>query len=105
MSATGLSGLSPPTARLTIGNTNSISWPSCPETFNGELDEIRIYDHALTPSEIAYLADTSPEDGEVYTLLPSVAEIYDGEAKGQRAINFRDFAILTSVWLEEEMFP
>ena len=92
-------------AGVTIGNTNSTSWSSCPESFNGELDEARIYKRALSPSEIAYLADTSPEDGEVYTPLPSMAELYDGEAKGLRVINFRDFAILTSMWLDSEIWP
>jgi hypothetical protein len=92
-------------AGVTIGNTNSTSWSDCPETFNGELDEVRIYNRALSPSEIAFLADTTPEDGEVYTSLSSVAELYDAEAKGFREINFRDFAILVGAWLDCEVWP
>jgi hypothetical protein len=76
-----------------------------PGVFNGDMDEARIYNRALSPAEIAYLADTTPEDGQIYTPLPSIAELYDAEAKGSRAVNLKDFAILADYWLQEQLWP
>jgi len=93
-------------AGLVIGNTNSESgWPDCPEAFNGDLDEARIYNRALSPAEIAYLADTTPNDGQLHVPVPSPAELYDAEAEGSQKIDLKDFAILADNWLTEQMWP
>jgi hypothetical protein len=93
-------------AGLVIGNTNSESgWPDCPEAFNGDLDEARIYNRALSPAEMAYLADTTPNDGQLHVLVPSPAELYDAEAAGSQKIDLKDFAILADNWLTEQMWP
>ncbi len=42
---------------------------------------------------------------QFYRPLTSVAELYDEEPQGQRAVNFRDFAILADNWLEERRWP
>ncbi len=88
---------------MAIGNTTSNEYWS--EAFNGDLDEAYIFNRVLEPNEIAYLADTTPEDGEVYTPVPSVAELYSAEAHGYRTVNFKDFAIMAEMWLKEGMFP
>jgi hypothetical protein len=95
------------TATMTIGNTQSaIAWEGSPEAFNGELDEVRIYNRALSPAEIAYLADTTPGDGSLHVPVPSDAELYwTGEAEGNRKVNFKDFAVLAKIWLEEDLYP
>ena len=93
-------------ATVTIANTqSSIAWPDSPETFNGDLDEARIYNRALSPAEIAYLADTTPNDGQLHVPVPSPAELYNAEAAGSQNINLKDFAILTDNWLIEQMWP
>ncbi|MHC4494915.1 MAG: LamG-like jellyroll fold domain-containing protein, partial [Planctomycetota bacterium] len=79
--------------------------PNATGYFDGELDEVRIYDRALTQSEIAYLADETPDDGQLYIPVPSVANISDEEPEGSRAVNFKDFAVLISDWLDEELWP
>ena len=79
--------------------------PNATGYFDGDLDEVRIYDRALTQAEIAYLADTSPEDGQLYIPVPSVANVLDDEAEGSRAVNFRDFAVLMGQWLKQELWP
>jgi hypothetical protein len=76
-----------------------------PGVFKGDMDEVRIFNRALEPNEIAYLADTTPGDGEIYTPLTSIAELYSGEPKGSRIVNFKDFAVLAKIWLEEDLFP
>jgi len=90
-------------AVMTIGNNNSSSWPDCPGSFNGDMDEARIYNRALTAAEVAYLADLTPEDNEHHVPVPSPAELYEGESEGSRSVNFRDFASLALMWLEEEL--
>jgi hypothetical protein len=93
-------------ATVTIGNTqSSIAWPDCPEAFNGDLDGARIYNRALSPAEIAYLADTTPNDGQLHVPVPSPAELYDAEAAGSQKIDLKDFAILVDNWLTEQMWP
>ena len=93
-------------ATVTIGNTMSATaWPNSPETFNGDIDEIRIYNRALTQAEIAYLADLTPGDGEHHVPVPSPADLYGLEAEPARAIDLRDFATLAMTWLEEQLWP
>jgi hypothetical protein len=93
---------------LTIGNTmdqNAWNNGSSPESFWGYIDEVRIYDRPLEPNEIAYLADTTPADGNLMIPIPSAAEVYKEEPEGSRVVNFRDFALLTDLWLQEEYWP
>ncbi|MDD5063664.1 MAG: LamG domain-containing protein, partial [Phycisphaerae bacterium] len=100
---------------LTIGVTqDQNAWPNCPEAFYGYIDEVRIYDRCLEPNEVAYLADLTPLDGSLWVPIPSSAEVYDAnetppyigeQAKGQRRINFKDFALLVDRWLTEQMYP
>jgi hypothetical protein len=90
-------------AGMTIGNNSSESgWPDCPGAFNGDIDEARIYNRALDPSEVAYLA---AGEGEVYAPVWSPAEVYDYEAQGSRVVNFRDFALVAKLWLANEILP
>jgi hypothetical protein len=70
----------------------------------GSVDDVRIYTYALSDAEIAYLADTTPLDGQLYVPLVSIANIYDEEAEGLKWVNFRDFAVLANDWLKEEQY-
>jgi hypothetical protein len=92
---------SKPSASMAIGNTNGSSGSYQPEVFNGDLDEVRIYNRALLPAEIAYLADATPGDGQLHIPVPSRAELYEGEEPGSRTIDFKDFAVLADMWLED----
>jgi hypothetical protein len=93
-------------ASMAIGNTHgSAGWDASTEVFYGDLDEARIYNRALSPAEIAYLADTTPGDGQLHVPVPSPAELYEGEAQGSRGVNFRDCAVLADMWLEEQTWP
>jgi hypothetical protein len=91
---------------LTIGQTQDVNaWTDSPSCFYGSIDEARIYNRALEPNEIAYLSDTTPEDGNQWIPILSPAEVYDKEPQGQRVINFKDFALVVNRWLTEEVFP
>ena len=55
--------------------------------FNGDLDEIRIYDYALSPAEVFYLAE------------PAV------DLNNDNKVDLDDFAILADAWLSELLWP
>jgi hypothetical protein len=97
-----------PNIFLTIGETmDQNAWPECPESWYGYLDEVRIYNRALEPNEIAYLADLTPADvnGELWIPIPSPIEVYSVEQQNSKVINYKDFALVVNRWLTEEMFP
>jgi hypothetical protein len=73
--------------------------------FNGAIDEVVLYNRALSPAEVAYLADKTPGDGQLYYEVPSDAELYDDELQGDRKVDFKDFAVLSGNWLDEQMWP
>jgi hypothetical protein len=73
--------------------------------FNGIIDDLRIYNKALSAGEIAYLGDETPADGKLYVPVPSVAELYSGEPQGSRKIDLKDYAELADAWLEEILWP
>jgi hypothetical protein len=90
-------------AILTLGCTMDINaWPGkCPETYYGDMDEVCIYNRALTADEIEYLA--------YYYKPRPIANLYNDcwwwEWECPQEINFKDFAVLANYWLEEDMFP
>jgi hypothetical protein len=90
---------------MTIGNVNDKNgWPEGPESVKGTLDEVHIYNRALEPNEVAWLADTTPYDHVIiYPPIPKPCDLYPEYPDGK--INFKDFAILADYWLMEEMFP
>jgi hypothetical protein len=95
-----------PNIFFTIGQTQDQNADaSCPASFYGYIDEVRVYNRALEPNEIAYLADLSPLDGSLWISIPSPAEVYSSEPNGLKVINFKDFAMVVKRWLDEEMFP
>jgi hypothetical protein len=68
---------------------------------SGTVDDVRVYNRALTAAEVAYLAT----DGTGYMPLASLANIFDTEPAGQKAVNVRDAAMMLATWLEEELWP
>jgi hypothetical protein len=99
----------PNSTDLVIGNNNGEGWPGCPGSFNGYIDEVRIYDKKLTQQQVAYLADTyhpDPEDWKMLIPVPSAAELFWwNEAEGTRRVNFKDFAVIADKWLYQELWP
>ncbi len=68
--------------------------------FNGVVDEVNIFSRALSAAEVAYLADKTPGDGELYNGSP--ADLHDPAG---RKIDFKDFAVLAAHWLEQQLWP
>lgn len=89
-------------ANMGIGSTHG---GNSSEVFSGDIDEVQIYNRALSALEVAYLADLTPGDGELYVPIASVADIASDEPAGQKVINLKDLAVLASYWLQDQIWP
>ncbi len=85
-----------PNYGLAIGNRSDAT----SRAFTGTIDDVRVYNSALSPEEIAYITT----DSTGIMALESVADIYK-EARGKGVINLKDFAVLADTWLEEKLYP
>jgi hypothetical protein len=70
------------TGNLFIGIEDDMS-----DDWNGLIDDVRVYDYALSLAEIIYLA-RSPVD-----------------LNQDNKVNFKDYAILAEAWLDEQLWP
>jgi len=69
--------------------------------YKGKLDDLRIYDYALSHAEILYLAAGS--GSELHQPLQPVLSPVDPDDDGK--ITLRDFAALAELWLKESLWP
>lgn len=76
-------------------------WKDTDERFIGTVDDVRVYNKGLSDAEIAYLAT----EGTGLFVMQSPANLYDKEELGDRAVNFRDYAVLAENWLEKKLWP
>ena len=67
--------------------------------YMGRLDDFKIYDYALSHSEVLNLAGLS----SWYQPVLSEADLYQDSS--EEIINFRDYIVLIDAWLEEELWP
>ncbi|HLB74668.1 MAG TPA: LamG domain-containing protein [Sedimentisphaerales bacterium] len=95
----------------TIGYNRVLVGKGCKDTatdigWNGLIDDVQIYNHALSAAEIAtVMAGGTIAPKPMHYPVPSSAEIYEGEAQGGRVINFKDYAELMDSWLLEIKYP
>jgi hypothetical protein len=66
--------------------------------YDGLIDDFQIYDYALSPAEVVWLATDS--SGEVEDFIPSPANL---NATGR--VDLRDFALLATQWRESSLRP
>jgi hypothetical protein len=69
--------------------------------FTGSIDDVQIYDYALSDTDILSVAGLT----ELYFPVPSPANISDDEPVNSRKVNFKDFAILADEWLQQLIWP
>ncbi|MHC4156004.1 MAG: LamG domain-containing protein, partial [Planctomycetota bacterium] len=67
--------------------------------FEGKIDDVRVYDRAVTRAEIAYIAS----GGDGLIPLESEANFYSGE--DPEVIDFKDYATLFDYWGDEQLWP
>ncbi|MHC4457386.1 MAG: LamG-like jellyroll fold domain-containing protein [Planctomycetota bacterium] len=91
-----------------IGGSRNPNFPGnqSANNFIGNIDNVKIYNKALSPSEICYLyvgigfVCDQP--------LDSPANLYDEKLEKlmkKRKVNFKDYTVLTNHWLEEDLWP
>jgi hypothetical protein len=97
-----------PLFRLPVGSfrigTRGDNWAM----WNGRLDDFQVYDYALSPAEVAYLAT----DGAGHIFLPLVSPANlntDGVASPatdpNQIVNFGDLAIMGKQWHTQQLWP
>jgi len=69
--------------------------------FRGLIDDVRVYDRSLTQIEIASVM----ANADLYVPLDSLANLYDQEGMNSKIINFKDYQLLATEWLEDTAFP
>jgi hypothetical protein len=86
-------------------DTNDFAIGNKPEDdanpFEGMIDDVRIYNYGLSAAEIGYLAS----NGTGIVSVQSIANLYNDEDFGKRAVNFKDLAKLAAGWRDEELWP
>jgi len=76
-----------------------------PWIFEGDIDDLRIYDRAVPQAEIANLAGMtvgSTLTQPVYGLLSTTG---DSDLADDERIDFMDYATLLDAWLDEALWP
>ncbi len=68
--------------------------------FIGTIDDVRIYDYALSGGEICYIAS----DGDGVAEMVNIANVFKPEGTKQ-VVNLRDFAKLANNWLKRQLWP
>jgi hypothetical protein len=94
-----LSGTSQHNAYIGVVTDNSTA--ALEKFLVGSVDDLRIYDYALSTSEIMNITGQS----ELYVPLTSPANISDEEPANSKSVNFKDFAVLADEWLQELIWP
>ena len=68
----------------------------------GSLDDVRIYDYGLTTAEVIYVGFPA---GRIVPMFERDCDLYQSEPFGERAINFKDFAMMVDTWLDQWLWP
>jgi len=89
--------LSQDTNDLAIGDRSDATNRS----FLGTIDDVRVYNCALSLEEVRYIAT----DTTGIFSVQSSANLYNKEDLGERAVNLRDFAELAKDWLKKQLWP
>jgi hypothetical protein len=69
--------------------------------FVGAVDDVQVYEYGLSAVEVAHIATK----GSSYMPLMAKTNLYNKESQGNRAINLRDYAVLTDSWLDKLYWP
>jgi hypothetical protein len=74
--------------------------------WNGLIDDIRVYDFALTEAEVnTAMTGGTVQTRDIYNPLVSPANVYDAEPVNHKRVDFRDYAALAADWLDQRLWP
>jgi hypothetical protein len=71
------------------------------DEYSGQIDDFQIFDSNLSAEQVGHLAS----GGSGYVSLISLMNLYDLESAGNKAVNFRDYAVLMDKWLDKKYWP
>jgi len=83
---------------LVLGDLDFGSYQENDRWWNGQFDDIQVYDYALSANEVLGARGL----GSVYTELTSPANLSDDEPINEKIVNFKDYDVLLSWWLMED---
>ncbi|MHC4645326.1 MAG: LamG domain-containing protein [Planctomycetota bacterium] len=89
------------TNSLAIGNRADAT----NRAFIGRIDDVQVYEYALSQPEIAYVATENLASGLGYLPLEAQSNLWNEEQQGEQAVNLRDYAVLMDSWLEQILWP
>ncbi|MBN2271375.1 MAG: LamG domain-containing protein, partial [Sedimentisphaerales bacterium] len=69
--------------------------------FSGTMDDVRIYNYALTPGQVLTVGGL----GSMYQPVTSPANISDLEPTNEKKVNFKDYSVLMDSWGDKEEWP
>jgi hypothetical protein len=69
--------------------------------YDGWIDDFRIYDYALSPAQVLYLA----VEGGTATSPMTQGLLTTSDATGDDVVNFKDLAIMAQYWLQDVVWP
>jgi len=75
-----------------------------PRQWDGAIDDVRVYDRALTAAEIAAVMNGGTLGPHYYPVTPSV-NVYDPDPINSKKIGLKDDAVLAESWLDELLWP
>jgi len=73
--------------------------------FNGLIDDLRLYNKALTPAEITSIMAGGAGSVSTYHPVASPMNLTNPEPPGARAVDFADFAVLGADWMDRQLWP
>jgi hypothetical protein len=86
-------------------DTNDLAIGNCSDAndreFEGTIDDVRLYNYALSEAEVAWLA----ANGACCVPLRSRLNLYDAEPVGSKAVNMKDLAMIADAWMEQKLWP
>ena len=71
--------------------------------YRGSVEEVRIYNYALSEAEVRYLA--ADFTAGLHIPIVSDADLYKGEAQGNQWINLKDYSVIADQYLETVLWP
>jgi len=83
------------------GRTFQIGVYNTTNYFDGLIDDVQVYDYALTQGQVL----TAGGFGTTYIPVTSLANISDDEPTNSKKVNFLDYAALLNKWLDTEEWP
>jgi hypothetical protein len=86
------------------GPSDIVGDPDRDRQWDGAIDDVQVYDRALTAAEIVTVMNGGTL-GLHYYPVTSPANVYDPDPINSKKIDLKDYAVLAESWLRELLWP